>query len=121
MSSPLHELRKTLHGFKLNKLAVGSDSRNRTMLSPFSAKTGRNQPSTTKYAFGPAKWVRGLIKPKIGSALAHCDWSSQELAVAAAQVQVWEPPCMGLLPAAALHAVGRAQTASFLENNADTC
>ena len=81
---PLSELRKTLHGFKLNKLAVGSDSRNRTMLSPFSAKTGRNQPSTNKFAFGPAKWVRGLIKPKIGSALAYCDWSSQEIAIAAA-------------------------------------
>jgi DNA polymerase-1 len=81
---PLHELRKTLHGFKLNKLAVGSDSRNRTMLRPFSAKTGRNQPSTTKFAFGPAKWVRGLIKPEIGSAVAYCDWSSQEIAIAAA-------------------------------------
>ena len=81
---PLHELRKTLGEFKLNKLAVGSDSRNRTMLRPFSAKTGRNQPSTTKFAFGPAKWVRGLIKPELGSALAYCDWSSQEIAIAAA-------------------------------------
>ena len=81
---PLYELRKTLGEFKLNKLAVGSDSRNRTMLRPFSAKTGRNQPSTTKFAFGPAKWVRGLIKPELGSALAYCDWSSQEIAIAAA-------------------------------------
>jgi DNA polymerase-1 len=81
---PLHELRKTLGELKLNKLAVGHDGRNRTLLSPFAAKTGRNQPSTTKFVFGPAKWIRGLIKPKEGMALAYCDWSSQEIAIAAA-------------------------------------
>jgi hypothetical protein len=81
---PLHELRKTLGELKLNKLAVGRDSRNRTILSPFAAKTGRNQPSTTKFVFGPVKWVRGLIKPVEGMALAYCDWSSQEIAIAAA-------------------------------------
>ncbi|WP_340244973.1 DNA polymerase [Roseobacter sp. HKCCA2468] len=81
---PLHELRKTLGELKLNKLAVGRDGRNRTILSPFAAKTGRNQPSTTKFVFGPAKWVRGLIKPAEGMALAYCDWSSQEIAIAAA-------------------------------------
>ena len=81
---PLHELRKTLGELKLHKLAVGRDSRNRTILSPFAAKTGRNQPSTTKFVFGPAKWVRGLIKPAEGMALAYCDWSSQEIAIAAA-------------------------------------
>ena len=81
---PLHELRKTLGELKLNKLAVGRDGRNRAILSPFSAKTGRNQPSTTKFVFGPAKWVRGLIKPAEGMALVYCDWSSQEIAIAAA-------------------------------------
>ncbi len=70
---PLHELRKTLGELKLNKLAVGRDKRNRTILSPFAAKTGRNQPSTTKFVFGPAKWVRGLIKPEKGMAIAYCD------------------------------------------------
>jgi len=81
---PLHELRKTLSEFKLNKLSVGQDARNRTLLSPFAAKTGRNQPSTAKFIFGPAKWVRGLIKPEMGMSLAYCDWSSQEIAIAAA-------------------------------------
>ena len=81
---PLHELRKTLGELKLNKLAVGRDGRNRTILSPFAAKTGRNQPSTTKFVFGPAKWVRGFIKPEEGMASAYCDWSSQEIAIAAA-------------------------------------
>jgi hypothetical protein len=80
----LHELRKTLGELRLNGLAVGDDGRNRTMLSPFSSKTGRNQPSTSKFVFGPSKWVRGLIKPTEGSALAYLDWGSQEIAIAAA-------------------------------------
>lgn len=81
---PLHELRKTLGELRLEKLAVGSDGRNRTLLAPFQAKTGRNQPSTSKFVFGPAKWIRGLIKPPQGKALAYVDWSSQEIAIAAA-------------------------------------
>ena len=59
---PLHELRKTCGEFKLNSLAVGRDGRNRTLLSPFAAKTGRNRPSTTGL-FWPIEDVRGLIKP----------------------------------------------------------
>lgn len=81
---PLHELRKTLGELRLNALAVGGDGRNRTMLSPFSSKTGRNQPSTSKFVFGPSKWFRGLIKPTEGMALAYLDWGSQEIAIAAA-------------------------------------
>ena len=81
--SPIHELRTTLNKLKLNKLAVGSDGRNRTMLSPFVSKTGRNQPSTTAYIFGPATWIRGLIKPSEGCFIAYVDWSQQELGIAA--------------------------------------
>lgn len=82
---PLYELRKTLGELRLNSLSVGNDGRNRTMLSPFSSKTGRNQPSTSKFVFGPSKWFRGLIKPPEGSALAYLDWGSQEIAIAAAR------------------------------------
>ena len=95
---PLHELRKTLGELKLNNLAVGPDGRNRTLLSPFAAKTGRNQPSTNKFVFGPAKWVRGLIKPSERMALAYCDWSSQEIAIAAALSQdeiMWDAYASG--------------------------
>lgn len=81
---PLHELRKTLGELRLNSLTVGDDGRNRTMLSPFSSKTGRNQPSTSKFAFGPSKWFRGLIKPTEDTSLAYLDWGSQEIAIAAA-------------------------------------
>jgi hypothetical protein len=33
---------------------------------------------------GPSVWLRGLIKPKPGQAVAYVDWSSQEVAIAAA-------------------------------------
>lgn len=81
---PLKELRHSLSEMRLNNLAVGQDGRNRCMLSPFSAKTSRNQPSTTKFIFGPSAWLRGLIKPSPGWGLAYIDWSQQEFAIAAA-------------------------------------
>ncbi|MBT5928281.1 MAG: DNA polymerase I [Verrucomicrobia bacterium] len=81
--SPLYELRTTLGKLKLNSLAVGKDGRNRVMLSPFQSKTGRNQPSNSKFIFGPATWIRGLIKPDEGRAIAYIDWSQQELGIAA--------------------------------------
>jgi DNA polymerase I-like protein with 3'-5' exonuclease and polymerase domains len=34
--------------------------------------------------FGPATWIRGLIKPPEGRALAYIDWRQQELGIAAA-------------------------------------
>jgi len=80
----LRELRHSLSELRLNKLAIGQDGRNRTLVSPFASKTGRNQPSNAKFVFGPSRWVRGLIKPEPGTALAYLDWSSQEVAIAAA-------------------------------------
>ena len=79
--SPLHELRHALSEMRLNDLAVGHDGRNRTILSAFRAKTGRNQPSNTKFIFGPSVWLRGLIKPPPGYAIAYCDWSNQEFGI----------------------------------------
>ena len=81
---PIRELRHTLGQLRLNDLAVGSDGRNRCLLSPLSSRTGRNQPSNSKFIFGPACWLRSLIRPRPGRAIAYCDWSQQELAVAAA-------------------------------------
>ena len=81
---PLRELRKTLGKMRLNDLAIGSDGRNRCSLSPFGSRPGRNQPSTAKFIFGPAKWSRFLIKPEVGRSLAYIDWSQQEFGIAAA-------------------------------------
>lgn len=80
---PLHELRNTLGRLRLTGLEIGSDRRNRVMLSAFGSKTGRNQPSNTRFIFGPATWMRGLIRPEPGWALAYIDWSSQEIGIAA--------------------------------------
>src|SRR5258708_37856500 len=68
----------------LNDLAVGADGCNRCLLSPFRSVTGRNQPSNAKFIFGPSTWMRGLIKPKEGEALAYIDFEQQEFAIAAA-------------------------------------
>ncbi len=81
---PIRELRHTLGQLRLNELAVGVDGRNRCLLSPYSARTGRNQPSTSKFIFGPSAWLRSLIKPEPGRAIAYVDWSQQEFAIAGA-------------------------------------
>jgi DNA polymerase-1 len=82
--SPLRELRSFLSEMRPSDLSVGRDGRNRTLLSPFQARSGRNQPSNTKFIFGPSVWLRGLIKPEPGYGLAYVDYSQQEFGVAAA-------------------------------------
>ena len=82
--APLRELRTALFGMRLSDLAVGSDGRNRTILSAFRARTGRNQPSNTKFVFGPSVWLRGLIQPPPGYGIAYIDWAQQEFGIAAA-------------------------------------
>jgi hypothetical protein len=82
--APLRELRSSLADLRLNVLAVGKDGRNRTILSAFRARTGRNQPSNTKFIFGPSVWLRGLIQPPPGHGLAYVDWAQQEFGIVAA-------------------------------------
>jgi DNA polymerase-1 len=82
--APMRELRHALSELRLNDLAVGHDGRNRTILSAFRSRTGRNQPSNTKYIFGPSVWLRSLIKPPPGYGLAYIDWAQQEIGIAAA-------------------------------------
>ena len=82
--SPLRELRHALGEMRLNDIPIGPDGRNRTLISPFRSITGRNQPSNSKFLFGTAVWLRGLIKPAEGMAIAYLDFASQEIAIAAA-------------------------------------
>jgi len=82
--APLRELRSALSDLRLNDLAVGRDGRNRLILSAFRARTGRNQPSNSKFIFGPSTWLRGLIKPPPGCGVTYVDWSQQEFGIAAA-------------------------------------
>lgn len=81
--SPIADLRQALSQMRLNALAVGRDGRNRCMLSPFRAITGRNQPSNSRFIFGPSAWLRSLILPHPGHALAYLDYEQQEFGIAA--------------------------------------
>jgi hypothetical protein len=82
--APIRELRTSLSQMRLNELAVGSDGRNRCLLSAFGSRTGRNQPSNAKFVFGPAVWLRGLIRPEPGRALAYLDYEQQEFGIGGA-------------------------------------
>src|SRR4051794_11582334 len=82
--SPMRELRSALSEMRLADLAVGSDGRNRTILSAFRSRTGRCQPSNTRYIFGPSVWLRSLIQPPEGWGVGYIDWCQQEHGIAAA-------------------------------------
>jgi DNA polymerase-1 len=81
----LRQLRHTRDKMRKVKLAVGHDGRNRTVLWPFKSKTGRTQPKAAEWIFSPAVWLRSLIKPEPGMAVAYIDYSSMEFLLAAAR------------------------------------
>lgn len=81
---PVHELRGTLAQLRKNALSIGKDGRSRCLLSPYASKTSRNQPSNSKFIFGMPGWMRGLIKPAEGYAVAYIDYEQQEFGIAAA-------------------------------------
>jgi DNA polymerase-1 len=82
--SPLRDLRTTLVRLHELHLPVGADGRNRCSLAPYRSVTGRNYPPASKFVFGHPTWVRSLIKPEPGRAIAYIDWSSAEFGIAAA-------------------------------------
>jgi hypothetical protein len=79
----LRQLRHVRDKMRKIKLAVGADGRNRTVLWPFKAKTSRTQPKAAEWIFSPAVWLRSLIKPDPGMAVAYIDYSSMEFLIAA--------------------------------------
>jgi DNA polymerase I len=60
---------------------VGGDGRARTSFFPFSTKTGRNAPSTTKYILMTDKGFRGFIRPALGWSVACLDYHCEEMMV----------------------------------------
>jgi hypothetical protein len=81
----LRQLRHTRDKMRKIKLAVSPlDFRNRTTLWPFQSKSSRTQPKASQWIFSPAVWLRSLIVPEPGTALAYVDWSSMEFMAAAA-------------------------------------
>jgi len=81
---PLRQLRYIRDKLRTIRLSVGGDGRNRTVLWPFSSKTSRTQPKARHWIFSPSVWLRFLIKPEPGKALAYIDYSSMEFAGAGA-------------------------------------
>ncbi len=79
----LRQLRHTLGEMRLADISIGPDGRNRTLLSAFKTITSRNAPSSSRFIFGPSTWLRFLIKPGEGRAIAYCDFKSQEIGIAA--------------------------------------
>jgi len=82
----LRQLYKTVTMPGLN-VACDPDGHSRVLLGAFGTITSRNAPGSDRergtFVFPPAKWVRFLIKPRAGRALAYLDWSNQEFGIAA--------------------------------------
>jgi DNA polymerase-1 len=68
---------------KTLQLTVGQDGYARTPLWPISTKTGRCAPSTTKFVFNLPAWLRSVIQPPEGYALAYLDFRQEEPGIAA--------------------------------------
>jgi DNA polymerase-1 len=80
---PIRQLRDILGQMRLNGLEIGPNGRNCTSLGPFGSKTSRNQPSSKKFIFGSAAWLRRLVRPEPGKALVYLDYEQQEFGIAA--------------------------------------
>jgi DNA polymerase I len=95
----LKDAQYILSKMKLSALPIGRDSRNRTMLGAFQSTTGRNQPSSAQYIFGPAVWLRvALITPPRGYRLIYADYRQQEFGIAGAlsgDKAMWDAYCTG--------------------------
>jgi hypothetical protein len=81
--APIRRVRNELARLRLSGLKIGADGRARTDLVPFGTLTGRCAPSTTAYIFAMPNWLRSLIQPRPGWAVSYCDWSQEEIGIAA--------------------------------------
>jgi hypothetical protein len=80
---PLHECIRSIDMLSKFEITADPDGRSRCWLAPFRSESGRNQPSNSRFIFGAPSWLRHLIKPVEGWGVAYCDWSAQEIAIAA--------------------------------------
>ena len=63
---PIRELRHALSQLRLNELAVGTDGRNRCLLSAFGSRDRPQPTEQRQFIFGPSAWLRSLIRPEPG-------------------------------------------------------
>jgi hypothetical protein len=93
--SHLRELGNTLSALREPNLSV-HNGRTYCYTAPFKSKTGRNQPSTTRFLFGAPKWMRSLIRPEPGKAIAYIDVTAEEFGIASllsGDSAMWESYC----------------------------
>lgn len=85
------KLKQTLYGFvpspdKEKKTfwhSVGSDGRVRPHTNIYGAQSSRSQPSSTGFMFLKPAWMRALVQPAEGKAMAGIDYGSQEFFLSA--------------------------------------
>jgi hypothetical protein len=85
----LHGLRTLLAQLRNNRLAIGTDDRNRCLQGPYGTKTGRNAWSNSKCIWGPARGLRFMIM-LYDKALAYRDFKQQEVRIAAIKAEDME-------------------------------
>jgi DNA polymerase I len=73
----------TLKSMRITQFEVHG-GRNRAGLRAFGTKTRRNAPSSKDFIFGLSKWMRHLIAPGEGMAIAYIDLEQAEFGIAAA-------------------------------------
>ena len=83
-SIPLYELRATLSRLRLTDIPVGTDHRARCLLSPFQIGDRPQSTFEQQIHIRPGPVDTRLVGPPEGCALAYVDWSTQEIAIAAA-------------------------------------
>ena len=92
----LYELDKTLVALREPSLQITAEGRSHPYTSPFRSKTGRNQPSTSRFIFGAPKWMRSLVKPPPGRAISYVDVKAEEFGIASLLSKdpaMWESYC----------------------------
>lgn len=63
--------------------SIGSDGRCRAYLNPYGSQSARFQPKATSFIPLKAAWMRSLILPRPGRAIASIDYGSQEFLISA--------------------------------------
>lgn len=77
----LADLRGVLSQVRAFSLPVGLDGRARADLRPMATRSGRCAPKAG-FIFTAAAWLRSLMRPAPGMALAYVDYSSEEILIA---------------------------------------
>ncbi len=85
------KLKQNIYGFSISKDSkrknfwdsVGPDGRVRPYTNPYGAQSSRSQPASTGFMFLKPAWMRALVEPSEGMAMAGIDYASQEYFVSA--------------------------------------